>query len=1293
MPPDSKRAPVVTYVIDSDGDVSTSYSDCFTDVDEVTLDEMDMLPHLGALPTAMTTTSSTSGGFEAAISGAGVKSGTQSPHKNPLKKRPRVIYDSEDELDSPPSDTVLPRYALPSPRASPVKPSAKSRRKASTRTNTSRSSSASTSRTSNVTTPIFSDDDDKSRYKTPVKKRPRVVYDSEDEQSTDTPGEVLPSLRDLLSPKADSSKPSSGEKGKGKAPATTWTLFPLKTTPSTSRTSSASSIPSPDVEAPRAPAKSLPTPAPSPTKPSRAKIRSLVAASRSLDYMDVDIQPAVTTLEDDPHAPAPFYIAQPPTEILGDVRKLAWATQWELSRLVTEGKLDWNSSAFQKKLAAGQLQGGAVDVARCVADIILGQNPHAPASTKEYVVRAPWVELDREAAALGIATYGCMGTMNDAIDGLPESWYGGNVHYAAKLTPGASDNDPPTLTLLRPERHSSSLFARRFGSDSYIRLRIAPDLLGEPEKFTRIARGLLLRPFVICGRTYEVRYTNRDGVAFLMASSTTTPRGLPGCEGQRFMSFHKFFQWFNPIQLNSDQYMAKYCARVALGFSNSVPGGVLEPENVRTAPDIVSEDGELFTDGCGFTTLFTLESIQKRLGWPSMPTAIQLRTFGSKGIVHLHPDAEPHLRKELAVYLRPSQVKIHRTLAPNLDPAHLEISVLRPGRMNASVKISQDIVVCLAENGVPTAVFEKRLRQQFSDVVSCLLDWPRKCEAGQPSDMVRLWAEVERTGNVVASRHARQSSGSARARGFVLEDCGEVDDEDYLDAGSQGRDISIERSLAWWPDDLSGMPSALDETALDMIQAGFRPDQNAVLAHKLKHVIISLVKTMSRALKVKLQVPMSASAWIAPDPHGVLEEGEIFFKSSKHNVLLPDGRYSDTFVGWVLVVRDPCKLPSDVQKVRAVFREELRDYHDQIIFSTKGKQALASLLAGGDYDGDRAVVIWDPEMVVPFCNADAMYATPPAALDKAFNKDPLKVSEFVVKHPSLDGGRMRAMQQVIFMPLKDVYAPGLYSNMHANSAYVNGFNHPLTIAAGWKFCLTLDGAKSGMSIKDATFAADKKSYASHRNPRWKHQLDPDASKFPPLTRRKDLKLSTFVLDTLFGVVATEEKAQLDIVYKKFDSLTPFFELDPVLCAPARQELEACKAAETRGHAQPLEEFKRLEKHVQDARQALNNVKREAQSRHKVQSFTGLPIRVRQDVLRSGSRQFSSYPEIDHPRYEWLCRVRASIAYSREHSLYSQYPYEVAMRDLCKMKAESQGGGKPMTAEFADVMKIWKGVLP
>lgn len=67
-------------------------------------------------------------------------------------------------------------------------------------------------------------------------------------------------------------------------------------------------------------------------------------------------------------------------------------------------------------------------------------------------------------------------------------------------------------------------------------------------------------------------------------------------------------------------------------------------------------------------------------------------------------------------------------------------------------------------------------------------------------------------------------------------------------------------------------------------------------------------------------------------------------------------------------------------------------------------------------------------MVEPFRNASSTYATPPEDIDTCFDKCPLTASEFAGSYPTLDGARMRAMQNVIVTPLKDVYAPGLYSS-------------------------------------------------------------------------------------------------------------------------------------------------------------------------------------------------------------------------------------------------------------------------
>jgi hypothetical protein len=69
-----------------------------------------------------------------------------------------------------------------------------------------------------------------------------------------------------------------------------------------------------------------------------------------------------------------------------------------------------------------------------------------------------------------------------------------------------------------------------------------------------------------------------------------------------------------------------------------------------------------------------------------------------------------------------------------------------------------------------------------------------------------------------------------------------------------------------------------------------------------------------------------------------------------------------------LVARNPANLPSDIQRIRFVYRPELEPFKDVLIFSSKGERSLASLLSGGDYDGDTCWATWDQNLVRSFTN-------------------------------------------------------------------------------------------------------------------------------------------------------------------------------------------------------------------------------------------------------------------------------------------------------------------------------------
>ena len=101
--------------------------------------------------------------------------------------------------------------------------------------------------------------------------------------------------------------------------------------------------------------------------------------------------------------------------------------------------------------------------------------------------------------------------------------------------------------------------------------------------------------------------------------------------------------------------MSKWTSRFQLGQSSSVPGVILNPENVHHIEDegeikcypwycyltslLVSPsftgpgkvpNAKIMTDGCGFANLAALHSIKEILELDNIPTAVQCRVAGAK---------------------------------------------------------------------------------------------------------------------------------------------------------------------------------------------------------------------------------------------------------------------------------------------------------------------------------------------------------------------------------------------------------------------------------------------------------------------------------------------------------------------------------------------------------------------------------------------------------------------------------------------------------------------------------------
>jgi hypothetical protein len=154
-----------------------------------------------------------------------------------------------------------------------------------------------------------------------------------------------------------------------------------------------------------------------------------------------------------------------------------------------------------------------------------------------------------------------------------------------------------------------------------------------------------------------------------------------------------------------------------------------------------------------------------------------------------------------------------------------------------------------------------------------------------------------------------------------------------------------------------------------LLESGFHPEA----CDKLWSTAYDLLRShMSDYLdKMRIRLPHSTVVFCAPDPCGVLAENEVFLSFSKP-ITDPRTGLSESELDNVdiLLARNPAYLASDMQLRRAVYKRELRHYKNVILFSTKGEISTASLLSGGDFDGDTVTCIWDPRFIEHFQNVN-----------------------------------------------------------------------------------------------------------------------------------------------------------------------------------------------------------------------------------------------------------------------------------------------------------------------------------
>ncbi|KAK0480935.1 RNA dependent RNA polymerase-domain-containing protein [Armillaria novae-zelandiae] len=603
-------------------------------------------------------------------------------------------------------------------------------------------------------------------------------------------------------------------------------------------------------------------------------------------------------------------------------------------------------------------------------------------------------------------------------------WYGGKITFRAQYS-----RDSEKILIERPTLDMSNSLKRRFGSWCFLRVKIEDQCGPAIVNFFK-------RPIVIWNaRTMLPWYGSTK-----LSLRERIERPLHGLKSFGVgYSLFDFVNLLNPLEENRNQFLGKWASRIALYLSVSVPGPRFREEDIHEQDDHFSAEKSNMTDGCGISNLplhlkFTRQNNR-------MPTAVQFRLRGAKGMLLLLRNEEwldkpgssgpPSTEERPEVWFRrPSQIKINYPATKSLDPLHLTMAILHFSSIQSPARLSAEVIINLEHNGVPAAVFEQLgrncIQQVVQDFATC-----------STPDAYRLWASVEDVEGIYSARRMRVTENRKRPLRR------KKDDEDDHDAG------------AWFPDPHSGCPTSLGETAMELLDSGFLPDKCNYLKQRLWRVAKTKMYAVSSQFNFELE--QSCSGLVVIDPYGVLEENEIQVKSSRHSFKTDDGFETDTVLGEVVVT--------------AVTHPKLADMTDVIVCSIKGGTALLQYLAGGDYDGDRILVIWARAIVDTFRNAHEDYMKPPPGFEDLFERDTKTVDEFCREMAFASShAKAKELQTRLLAPLSCPSAVGRISSLHDNCVYSKGYSHPDTLCAGQarmqnRFARIMDSAKTGYRLK------------------------------------------------------------------------------------------------------------------------------------------------------------------------------------------------------------------------------------
>ncbi|CUS10551.1 unnamed protein product [Tuber aestivum] len=615
-------------------------------------------------------------------------------------------------------------------------------------------------------------------------------------------------------------------------------------------------------------------------------------------------------------------------------------------------------------------------------------------------------------------------------------------------------------------------FFNRFGSDRFLTLRL-PDMTGRGQNGStpgsmvaqRVEDWLVNREVELANRKWrcfyakegksrkrsledEKTFVSETFIQVIMFATSGVGIGDDKDEMVRLgfrsldrkirqeMSVEDLLRWHIPVEGNEHVTISKFWSRISLGFSTTVPSFTFEPSQVEVVPDMKSAKGEIMNDGCSVVSPKVMQEIRKILDLDETPTAVQARLGGAKGVWMVDTSID-WSSDEISIQVTESQLK-YKGDADDQDWARMTLDILHISHEPRPTTINIQLIPILENRGVPFQALKELAEEHLEE------------------DLDELFKVIDKPVELRKWIYDRGGVGAGR--------------------------ISYKGIQA-----TGSMPSTKHEMAILLLESGFLVRSCRVLMDHVRGMIDQYCEDLKE--KLHIRIPHSTTLLCVADPTGTLREGEVSLRFSAGFLDPKTLRRNQVITGDILVARNPAHIPSDIQKVKAVDIQSyhslaLRELQDVIVFSTQGDQSLASLLSGGDYDGDKPWVCWEERLVKPFTNSPMSYDEVDAMVAPWFEKSPEKVAGLNPGQPGFFGRFLRIGLQSSF---RDSFLGQCTSIWERRCYETNDIADSEALKLAKLCSLLVDAPKQGMSLKPKKIEEIRRKFAGAPIPAYKEK--------------------------------------------------------------------------------------------------------------------------------------------------------------------------------------------------------------